>query len=98
MRLVIEELGKELPQGWVMLRRTPNTDPADGFIEMHFTGDIDLIAENAKLKRVRDAAEKLNSTVQAHYHQSGYMVAPYIGDAVGELDDALKATADELTA
>ena len=51
LRLLIEELNRELPQGWVMLRRTPNTDRADGFIEMCFTGDTDLIAENAKLKR-----------------------------------------------
>ena len=52
MKLVLEELWRELPQGWVMIRRTPNTLPKDGFIEMHFTGDVDLIAENAKLKRV----------------------------------------------
>jgi hypothetical protein len=57
MRLLIEELDKELPQGWVMLRRIPSTDPADGFIEMHFTGDVDLIAENAALKRVEVAAK-----------------------------------------
>ena len=51
MKLLLEELWKELPQGWVMIRRTPNTNPRDDLIEMHFTGDVDLIAENATLKR-----------------------------------------------
>ena len=54
-----------------------------------------ILNEHAKLKRVRDAAEKLNSAVQAHYHQSGYMIAPYIGDAVGEMDDALEDTQEK---
>ncbi len=50
MRLVLEELWKELPQGWVMLRRTPDTMPRDGFIEMHFTGDVNLIEKVAQLE------------------------------------------------
>jgi len=54
MKCLIEELNKLdiLPWGWVMLRRTPNTDPEDGFIELHYTGDTNLIEENAAIKRI----------------------------------------------
>ena len=59
MRCLIEELNKIdiLPWGWVMLRRTPNTDPEDGFIEIHYTGDTNLIEENDTLKAKLTAIE-----------------------------------------
>jgi len=46
-----------LPWGWVMLRRIPNTDLEDGFIEIHYTGDTNLIEENATLKAKLTAIE-----------------------------------------
>ena len=68
MKCLIEELDKLdiLPWGWVMLRRTPNTDPEDGFIEVKYTGDIDLIEQNNALLRVARAADYVFNAPSDH--------------------------------
>ena len=65
MKCLIEELNKIdiLPWGWAMLRRTPNTDLEDGFIEIHYTGDTNLIEENANL--VERSNRAMTRAVQA---------------------------------
>ena len=41
-----------LPEGWVMLRRTPNTDPADGFVGIKMLGTgPDPLVRIFKLKK-----------------------------------------------
>jgi len=39
---------------------------------------------------VVEAAKVLGAAVVNKYHYKGYMTAPYIGDAVGPLDEAIK--------
>ena len=68
MKCLIEELNQLdiLPWGWVMLRRTPNTDPNDGFIEIRFTGDVNLIKENATLQNQLSVAMSENQRLTKH--------------------------------
>ena len=85
MKCLIEELNDLdiLPWGWVMIRRTPNTDPEDGFIELHYTGDTNLIEENAALKRENKRLSKIER-VARYYLENG---EPELAD---ELESLLK--------
>ena len=102
MKCLIEELNQLdiLPWGWVMLRRTPNTDPNDGFIEIRFTGDVNLIKENATLQNQLSVAMSENQRLTKHVDDYEEEVAALKRDnerlqmALGDFDDAL-LTAEE---
>ncbi len=106
MKCLIEELVDTdvLPWGWVMLRRTPNTDAADGFIEVRMTGDVDLIAENAAAFELLDVYEKENERLRLLLSEAHNQIE-YLGDKFQEtgsgnatlsrIADALKGGNDE---
>lgn len=102
MKLLIEELDRELPWGWVLLRREPSTKLSDGLIEMRFTGDINLIEQNILLAKQTASLEKSIEKVWAVLQKREPMISGHVAYAteriIASLEKELDARTEELSA
>ena len=94
MHCLLEELHdlSILPYGWVMLRRMPNTDPGDEFIEIKYFGGNDLLKRNRKLEAVVEAGKELQEVADLR----GDNILPHPEDDPGLWTARMQTAWDEL--
>lgn len=100
LRCVVEELNDVniLPFGWVLLRRQPNSDPKDGFIDIKLTGDMDILAKNRRLLAANERLEARIAALEAVGAEAmdRYVDAAEKNDALYELEAENAALQNQL--